>query len=258
MPRKTSKLQSLSIFFPAYNEAGNIEEAIYQALHVAPMVAKKYEVIVINDGSKDSTKAIAERVAKRNKHVRVVNQRNKGYGGAVKRGLKEAKYEWVFFTDSDLQFDMAELLSFIPYAGTNDMVLGYRKNRAEGWKRAMLAKALKLWNRVFLSFPVQIKDIDCAFKLIHKSVLKEVLPLYSDGAMVSTEMLLKAHKKGFRYTQIGVTHYLRRVGKPTGSNFKVITKAIKDTFALQQQLIIHSPVAAKFRVATNSVLHLLA
>lgn len=234
------KLPELSVFMPAYNEAANIEEAVKQVLAVAPRVAKKFEVIVVNDGSKDCTYQIAKRLASKHKQVRVVTQKNRGYGGALKRGFKTAKYEWVFFTDSDLQFDMEELASLVEFTDDYELILGYRKNRAEGKKRALIAKALKVWNKVFLNFPLRIKDIDCAFKLIHKRVLTQVGEIYSDGAMVSTELLLKAYRSGVTFKQVGVTHYKRRAGSPTGNNFKVIMKAVRDTFTLQKIFVEES------------------
>lgn len=237
MRKLNNKLPELSVFFPAYNEAGNIEKVIKQAYLVLPLVAKKYEVIIINDGSKDNTKQIVQRLQKKYKNLKLVNQRNKGYGGALKRGFKESKYQWIFFTDSDLQFNMEELEKFISHTANNDLIIGYRLNRAEGWKRHILAKMLKLWNRVILNFPREIKDIDCAFKLIKKDVLKKIEPLISDGAMVSTEMLLKADRSGFRFQQIGVNHYQRTIGNPTGNNKKVIAKAVTDTFKLKLSLM---------------------
>lgn len=245
------KLSELSVFFPAYNEAGNIEETIKQAMMVLPTVAKKFEVIIVNDGSKDATLQVAKRLTKKYRFLKVVNQRNKGYGGALKRGFKEAKYEWVFFSDSDLQFDLQELKTFIPASQTNSLVLGYRLHRAEGRRRQLLALALKLWNRTLLGFPRRIKDVDCAFKLIHQDVLKSIEPLFSDGAMLSTEMLLKAHRAGFTYAQVGVNHYQRRIGSPTGSNLKVITKAIKDTFQLQKQLLANDLVTSVTELRTS-------
>lgn len=230
------KLNELTIFFPAYNEAGNIEEAVKQALTVAPQVAKKYEILVINDGSKDATKQIVRRLEKKYRTVRLISQRNRGYGGAIKRGFKEAKFEWIFFTDSDLQFDLNELPKLVKHSENYQMILGYRIKRAEGFKRILLAKLLKIWNRILLGFPRQIKDIDCAFKLLHRSVIKETEPLISDGAMVSTELLLKAHRAGIGYKQVGVHHYQRRIGQPTGSNLKVIFKAVVDTFRLKARL----------------------
>ena len=243
------KLSELTIFFPAYNEAGNIEEAVKQALTIAPHVAKKYEILVINDGSKDATKQIVQRLEKKYPSiVRLINQRNKGYGGALKRGFREAKYEWIFFTDSDLQFDLNELQKFISQTSNNNLVLGYRLNRAEGFKRVLLARMLKVWNRILLGFPRKIKDIDCAFKLIHRSIITSTYPLLSDGAMVSTELLLKAHGKGFKYAQIGVRHYQRRIGQPTGSNFKVILRAVIDTFRLKYQLTRYQMHTIKINV----------
>jgi len=245
--KKINKLPSLSIFFPAYNEAGNIKEAVKQALAVAPKLAHTFEVIVVNDGSKDETLTVAKKLAAQNPYVKVVSQRNRGYGGALKRGFTESKYEWIFFTDADLQFNISELKKLVNARQNYKAVLGYRKNRAEGKKRQVLAWALKLWNRALLGFPRRIKDIDCAFKLLHKDVLISAEPLMSDGAMISTELLLKMHYQGFSYTQIGVTHYKRRCGTPTGSNITVITKAILDTFKLQRHLLTLSSPALYLR-----------
>lgn len=236
MPNKVTKLPSLSIFFPAYNEAGNIEESVLQALTIAKRVAHKYEVIVVNDGSKDATLSIARRLARQHENVRVVTQKNTGYGGALKRGFKASKYEWIFFTDADLQFDITELIKFVENAGRYQLILGYRKTRAEGWKRQILADMLKIWNRIFLGFPLNVKDIDCAFKLIHRSVIEKVQPLISNGAMVSTEFILNAHHAQVSYYQIGVAHYQRSTGQSTGSDLTVIYKAIIDTFTLQSKL----------------------
>src|SRR3989344_1546794 len=107
------KLSELSVFFPAYNEAGNIEEMVKQALTVLPCVAEKFEIIVVNDGSKDSTLQIAKRLTRKYRPVRVVSQTNQGYGGALKLGFKSAKFDWIFYSDADLQFDLSELKKFI-------------------------------------------------------------------------------------------------------------------------------------------------
>ena len=236
------KLPELSIFFPVYNEAGNIEEAIKQALFVAPKIAEKHEIIVVDDGSRDATLQIARRLARTDKHVRVVTQYNKGYGGALKLGFKSARYDWVFYTDADLQFDISELKKFIRFTKDHDMIIGYRKHRVEGWKRQILASALKIWNKVLLNFPLRIRDIDCAFKLMHKRVIRLSSPLISDGAMASTELLLKAYFDGFAFKQIGVNHFARHAGSPTGSNWKVILRAVRDTFTLQKHFYKQSLV----------------
>lgn len=243
-------LPSLSLFYPAYNEAGNIEEAVKQALHVLPSVAKKFEIIIINDGSRDATLTISKRLANQFKQVRVISQKNRGYGGALKRGFKTAKFEWIFFTDSDLQFDLSELTRFVPHTLRHSIVIGYRKKRAEGKSRQMLASMLKLWSKVILGFPEGVKDIDCAFKLIHKSVLNTVGELQSEGAMVSTELLLKTHRAGFDIKQIGVTHQLRLHGTQTGNNLKVILKAVLDTFSLKYSLTKEYMAAKQAQLAS--------
>lgn len=234
---RTTKLTSLSVFFPAYNEEGNIAEAIRRALVAIPKVAKKYEIIVVNDGSTDKTKQEALKMAARYPGVvRVVSQKNKGYGGALKRGFAESRYDWIFFTDADLQFDLQEITRLLRPAQTVDMVLGYRMKRADGWKRILLAQMLKIWNRFWFNYPLEIKDTDCAFKLIRRHVMKTIEPFISDGAMISTELILKAQYANFSWKQVGVSHYLRLSGKPTGNNWRVIFRAIKDTFVLYRGL----------------------
>jgi glycosyltransferase involved in cell wall biosynthesis len=232
---KIHKLPELSFFMPAYNEAANIRESMRQALVVLPKVAEKFELIVINDGSVDNTLHIAKAFKAENPDVvRVINQKNTGYGGALKKGFEKAKYEWVFFTDSDLQFNVEELINFLPYTHSADLVIGHRLQRAEGWTRHMLARSLKVWNFMWLDFPVSIKDIDCAFKLIKKEVINDISPLVSDGAMISTEILLKSYLASYKIDQVGVHHYQRHAGMPTGNDVRVIFKAVYDTFVLRK------------------------
>lgn len=247
MSKTSWKLPELSVFFPAYNEAGNIAEMIKQARQFLPTVAEKFEIIVINDGSTDSTAAIAQRQAVNYPQVRVISQKNRGYGGALKRGFKEAKYQWLFFTDSDLQFDIKELKRFINFTAKYPVIIGYRKNRAEGWRRTIFTWLLKIWNRVWLGFPRRIIDIDCAFKLMHRSAIKTIEPLFSDGAMVSTELLLKVHLAHMPIKQLGVRHYRRHSGQPTGNQLKVIWRAVKDTFTLKYRLAKQSWRKTQFK-----------
>lgn len=231
-----NKLSELSVFFPLYNEEKNVEPLVKEALEVFGGIARKLEVILINDGSTDNTFEIGKEMAKEYKKIRLVSQNNKGYGGALKRGFKESKYSWIFLSDGDLQFDLHEVNKFLPFLKSYDLVIGYRTSRAEGIKRQVIMIALKFWNKIFLGFPLFIKDIDCAFKFIKKDVIDSVQPLVSDGAMLSTELLLKAHKKGFRIKQIPVKHFKRKFGRPTGNSLKVILKAVRETFVLRKML----------------------
>lgn len=236
MTNHNLKLPALTVFFPAYNEQENIQLAVEQALSVLPQLSDKFEIIVVDDGSTDQTFKIAQQLVDRYSQVKAVTQDNQGYGGAISRGFSEAQYDWIFYTDSDLQFDLKELSKFISHTLHHQLVIGYRLNRVEGWQRQLLATLLKIWNRVLLGFPSQIKDVDCAFKLMHRSVYSRIKPLKSEGAMVSTELLLKVHQAGISPHQVGVHHYQRKYGIPTGNKLKVIWKAVRETWRLRQLL----------------------
>lgn len=233
--KKPYKLGSLSVFFPVFNEEKNLSTLLKEAIKLVPQLSQKYEILVINDGSTDKSKQIAEKFSKKYPFVKVINKKNEGgYGGPVIRGFKEAKYDYVFFTDSDLQFNLNELPKFVKAAKNPnyDLIIGYRKKRAEGFNRLLTAKGMKYWNFVFLGFPLFIKDIDCAFKLIKKEVIKDIMPLYSKSNLISSEFLLKAYKKGYKFKQIGVTHYLRSRGESTCGGIKAVKDVIRDTFKL--------------------------
>lgn len=238
MKRSFQKLNELSVFFPCYNEEENLPKLMDSVLRIVPDVAEKYEIILINDGSKDKTSQIAHSYEAKYPFVRVIDQENQGYGGAVKMGLRAARFEWVFFSDSDLQLDLKDLYKFVKQAVTNnfDLVIGYRKNRAEGFRRAAMAKLLKVWGRVFFGFPLWIKDIDCAFKLIRRPVIENVGFLSSNGNLISTEFLFKAYKLGFRFNQIGVKHYKRVAGESTCGDFGDILQAVRETVILRSLL----------------------
>jgi len=146
------KLENLSMFFPLYNEEENVEELTKQAVKACKQNAKEYEVILVNDGSKDGTEQIAKRLEQEYPNVRLISQENKGYGGALKTGFANCKHDWVFFSDGDLQFDLNELSKLVPHANDNDLVIGYRHKRADGFMRDLIAFGLKVWNKLFLNF----------------------------------------------------------------------------------------------------------
>lgn len=229
-----NKLSELSIFFPAYNEEKNIEDVINETLAVADEIAEKYEIVIVNDASKDNTKAIVENIARTNPMVRCVSHPiNRGYGGALKTGFESAKYNYVFFSDADRQFSIDQLKKFIPLADEADLVIGYRINRQDPFYRVMNAKAYNILIRILFRLP--IRDIDCAFKLIKKRVLDSV-EIDAESQFISAELLIQAHYKGFRIEQIGVDHLPRKQGKSTGNSIKAIKNSFKDLFDLYEKL----------------------
>ena len=223
-----NRLTSLSVFFPAYNEEANVERMVETFNRVLPQVADDYEIIIVNDGSKDRTREIADRLIKEDRRVRAVHhEKNQGYGAAVRSGIKACTKEYLFFTDGDGQFDVSQLTNLVPLPSGHDGVIGFRLNRQDPWRRKINAWA---WNRlVRLLLGLRVRDIDCAFKLFHRKVFKDI-ELESSGAMISTEMLVKIKDKGFKLQEVGVLHSPRLAGKQTGANLRVILRAFKELF----------------------------
>ena len=229
------KVSSLSFFFPAFNEEANVESLLRKAQRLLPEIAHDWEIIPVNDGSTDGTGSIFTRFAAEDPvHIRPVHHKtNLGYGGAVISGLKNARHDLIFYTDGDLQFDLEELPLLIEKADEGDVILGFRKNRRDPLKRTLYAFMWGILVRMLFGF--KARDVNCAFKLIKRNVIDRV-KLSSSGAVISTELLAKANRKGFRFVEMGVTHYPRTAGRPTGANWHVIVRAFKELFKLYKEL----------------------
>lgn len=225
------KIPSLTIFFPFWNEAANIETVVERALPIAKEVAEKWEILMIDDGSTDKTAEIAKSLEKKYSHVRLIShQFNRGYGAALKSGFDNAQYDYIVFTDGDLQFDFQEVTKFIEKIQDADIVIGYRQKRDDTFFRHILMVLHRIWS--FLFFGVFVRDIDCGFKLFRKTAIQVISPLRSEGAMITTEILAKAKNKKLRIAQVGVKHYSRRFGQSSGGNIAVIVRAMLETFIL--------------------------
>ena len=228
------RLPGISAFFPAFNEEANVPTMVERLRAVLPTVSDDYEIIVVNDGSRDRTAEVADALAAADPHVRVVHHpQNRGYGGALKSGFTASRKPYVFFTDGDGQFDVAEITKLVPCVPQYDVVIGYRIDRAEGGLRRVNAGA---WNwLVRRLFGIPSRDVDCAFKLFDRRVFDVVHP-QAEGAMISTEVLARAVRAGFRITEVGVHHYPRQHGTPTGANPLVIARAFYELFKLYRRI----------------------
>lgn len=225
------KLSSLSIFFPAFNEEENIKIALDKALKIAPTLSQKFEVIVIDDGSKDKTVEVVERYMSKDKHIRLIKHKsNQGYGAALKTGFYNSRYDYITYMDSDNQFDFMDLKKLVDRIGECDIVVGFRIKRADKLVRVINGKLWNLLCSILLRLP--IKDIDCGFKLVKKSVIDAIPKLESNGATISAELLVKGRKKGFRIEQVGLEHLPRTKGAATGGNPLHIFRAFNDLFQL--------------------------
>lgn len=234
----TKIIDELSVFLPVYNEESNLERVVLKTKVVLEEVARKWELLIVNDGSTDTTGEVAERLAKSDTQIKLINhEKNMGYGAALATGLYSSKYPWITFIDSDGQFDFAEIINFIEKqkATGADLVIGYYKSRKVAFGKVVTSK---LWEfLVLIFFGLKVRDIDCGFKLISKKVIDKISKLQSQrGAFISSELLIKAKKAGFTIEEVPVTHYPRTKGEGTGRNLNVIIKSFSDLFKLWRKL----------------------
>ncbi|MBM4428743.1 MAG: glycosyltransferase family 2 protein [Chloroflexi bacterium] len=239
---------SISVVLPAYNEEENIETAVRRALAVLASLSPIYEVIVVDDGSVDQTGAIADTLARENDHVRAIHHKpNQGYGAALRTGFTHARYDLVFYTDSDNQFDIAELKYFLPLMDTHDLAVGFRVYRYDSVIRCFLSW---VYNRlVSLLFRVRVRDVDCSFKLFRKEVLEKI-DIECTDFFVDTELIAKARKWNFRIVEKGVRHYPRMAGQTTVRPSD-IPRTLRTLSRMWRQIYFPKKVPPKLREITG-------
>jgi glycosyltransferase involved in cell wall biosynthesis len=228
-------LKELSVFFPCYNEEKNVANTIDKAIPIIKDIANKWEIILINDGSKDKTGEIIAGIAQKYpKNVQVVTHNlNRGYGAAFKSGLYAAKYSWIALTDADGQFDFNDIKSLIKKQKETkaDMVIGYYLGRKVPFVRIL---GSKVWQMVvFVLFSLWVTDTDCGFKLINKRIPDKIAKLEAErGPFITSEFLIKSKRAGFKIAETGVHHFERKFGEATGTKLNVVIAGFKDLFRL--------------------------
>lgn len=245
------RVPALSYFFPAHDEAENIEALVEEALVELPVLADRFEIIAVDDGSTDGTAAIADGLAAAHPDVvRVVHHpTNLGYGAAVRSGLAAARFPLISFTDGDRQFrvaDLSRLLRRLDGPSANrvgaDVIAGYRLKRADPAIRLAYAKVYRSCLRLF--FGLNVRDPDCACKLFRREALREVR-VESGGAFLSAELLIKIEAGGGRIVEEGVPHYPRTAGSASGADPRVVTRAVRDFWALRLRLWANRALALR-------------
>jgi len=223
--------KSLSIILPAYNEAENIQKAIYDCFNFLHALNCRHEIIVINDGSTDNTGKILVDIAEKHNNLRVImHAKNEGYGMALRDGFKAAQFELVFFTDSDRQFAIESLSEMLPLIEMVDIVIGYRFDRKDHFIRKFLSCGYN--TLINLLFDLNVKDIDCAFKLFRREVFDKI-KIESSHFFVNTEILAKAKFYGFNIAEIGIKHYPRLNGESKVS-IKYIPLTLKELWKIKK------------------------
>jgi len=229
----------LSLVLPAHNEADNIEIVVRRALAVLPRYTPDFEIIVVNDGSRDQTPQIIDRLAEKDNRICPVHHpRNRGYGAALQSGFSASSNDFVMFMNADRQFDVADIRLLSPFVPLFDIVAGFRMERSDPIHRRINAEIFNIAVRVL--FGVHLRDLDCAFKIFRGDMLRS-LRLTSSGALINAEIQAKLRRQGATLVQVGVPHHPRVAGQATGGSIRVILKAMRETVILWIRMHRYQP-----------------
>jgi glycosyltransferase involved in cell wall biosynthesis len=230
-----SPVEAVTVVLPAYEEAANLDATVRGVVRAVEALGLAFDVVVVDDGSRDATGAIADALAAEIGCVTALHHPvNRGYGAALRTGFAAATRPWIFFTDSDGQFDVSQLARLLPLAASADIVAGYRRVRRDPWHRRLYGV---LFGRVLVRalLGVRVRDLNCAFKLMRRDLVQS-LGLVSDGALINAELLGKAMRAGARVVEVGVDHLPRRAGVPTGGRPDVILRALRELVQLRAEI----------------------
>jgi glycosyltransferase involved in cell wall biosynthesis len=236
-PTAPPLLPGISVALPCHNEEANVRRVVDNFREVLPRLAANYEIVVVDDGSRDRTGELADEIASHDSHVRVIHHPvNRGYGGAVTSGLTAGAMPYVLLCDGDGQFDAAQVARLAAMVPACDVVAGRRAHRADPFMRRLNGR---VWTAlVRMLFGIRITDIDCGFKLFKREFLHD-LDLRARGAMISTELMVKVAARGARICEVDVAHLPRLAGEQSGASVKVILRAFRELYDLYGELRRH-------------------
>jgi glycosyltransferase involved in cell wall biosynthesis len=237
MEMNSRRRVELSVVFPAYNDAGTIASMVVAARLAARRVADEFEIVVVNDGSADHTAEVLAELESVFPDLRVVHHpKNRGYGGALRTGFQTATKELIFYTDGDAQYDPREMESlFAVWDDTSDFVNGVKIGRSDPLHRAVIGRFYHWFVR--LSFGLNLKDVDCDFRLFRRAIFDKV-ELTKDSGVICVELMKKVQDHGFRIQQVPVHHYHRAYGRSQFFNFRRVARTLLDLARLWNDLVI--------------------
>jgi glycosyltransferase involved in cell wall biosynthesis len=236
--RTLSSAPSISVFFPAYNDAPSLPGLIEKAFDVLALAASDYEVIVINDGSQDATAEVLVSLAKRfGPRMRVITHpQNLGYGQALRSGFAAATKDLVFYTDGDGQYDVGELPGLLAaLRGNAGLINGYKLERSDPWHRICIGNVYNAFARCL--FGIQLRDVDCDFRLIRRSLLDEI-QLSSTSGTICVELVRKLELTQCGVVEVGVHHYPRLHGKSQFFRVKSLAVTFSQLTRLWLRLVL--------------------
>jgi glycosyltransferase involved in cell wall biosynthesis len=228
---------SLTAFFPAYNDEHTIENIVRTAAREIGKVTDEFEILIIDDGSVDSTGSIADRLASEMPFVRAIHHpRNLGYGAALISGFKNARKELIFYTDGDGQYDVREIHNLLAQLRPNiDLVNGYKVKRSDAWYRIWIGSLYRRAMR--LAFDLSMRDVDCDFRLLRRQVF-DTISLNSTSGVICVEMARKFDDAGFRMTEIPVSHYPRLHGRSQFFSVRHLSHTVKGLIRIWWHLVL--------------------
>jgi glycosyltransferase involved in cell wall biosynthesis len=228
---------SLSVFFPAYNDCGTIASLVIAAVQSASKLTPNYEVIVVDDGSSDTTGQILRELERVYPQLKIVTHPvNRGYGGALRTGFATASKDVIFYTDGDAQYDPTEIEVLWPMmtAGV-DLVNGYKISRSDPWHRIVIGRIYH--HTVKILFGLRVRDVDCDFRLLRRSIFDQV-ELEKNSGVICLEMMKKIQDAGFTIVEVPVHHYHRAHGQSQFFNFRRVIRTGIDVLKLWYALVV--------------------
>lgn len=229
-----SRISSLAVVFPMFNEADYVSKVISRTVDVLKTLTNDYEIIIVDDASTDGCGQIADGLSQKNERIRVVHHlKNRKLGGSLKTGFNLASKDLVLYSDMDLPFDLNEISKAVRllHSQAADLVCAYRLERApEGVRRLAYSAIYNLFIKIM--FGLNVRDVNFSFKLIKKNLLHQ-LHLTSEGSFISAELLIKASRRGAKIVQFGTRYFPRVCGRSTLSSFGVILKILQEAFAFR-------------------------
>jgi glycosyltransferase involved in cell wall biosynthesis len=229
---------SISAFFPAYNDAMTIASVVIATAGTLEQITSEYEIIVVDDGSRDGTpEMLGELLKLYPNRLRVVRHPvNRGYGGALKTGIASARHDWIFYSDGDAQYDVRELLLLAPLASDSvDAVNGYKIYRSDPMYRKVIGACYNQFVR--FAFGIRIRDVDCDFRLMRRSLFDNI-ELKSNSGTICVEMVKKMQDSGCRFTEVPVHHFHRSVGRSQFFRPRWLLKTFRDLMLLWYELMV--------------------
>jgi len=237
------KISSLSLVFPAYNDAGTIASMVVMAIATARTLTSDYEVVVVNDASRDHTGQVLSELARLYPgELRVITHpQNRGYGGAIRSGFSHATKEWIFYTDGDAQYDPREVADLVGALEPGvQMVNGYKITRQDPFHRVVIGEIYRLG--VKFMFGLKIRDVDCDFRLMHRSIFDRIT-LTSTSGTITLELARKIQVAGFGIREVPVHHYFRAYGSSQFFNLRRVGRTLVDLIRWWWRLVAQPALA---------------